>query len=503
MPYFPIELPPGVYRSGTELQSSGRFYDADLVRWRNGALEPIGGWYTAANWGVPDDVNLTGLARAIRVWSDNDGGAQCAVGTHSSLYAVDRAMVAYDITPAGYTVGLPDSESIGGFGNDLYGTGLYGVPRGFSIEPRDVTVWSLDTFGEDLVCCTADDGIIYEWALNTGSSATPVANAPTARALVVTADRILMALGANGNPRALAWSNQEDDTDWTPTALTYAGDFILQTSGKLMCGRRVRGGTLLLTTTDVHFATFKGQPFVYGFEQKGGAGTGIISQGAIATMDGEAVPASAVWMGQQGFFAFNGYVQPLPCDVAGLIFTDINRQQISKVSAFHNADFGEVTWYYPSASSSENDRYVTWNYRDDWWTIGKSGIRTCGTEKGPFRNPIDVSAAGLMYWREYGLDHDGAEPFAETGPFHANEGNKVIQVSKIIPDERTVGDVEMTVFTRFQPKGTEYTEGPFTLTEETDCRFQAREMRVRYSGVRLAPWRVGHFRLEGREMSPR
>jgi hypothetical protein len=575
MAYFPIELPPGVYRSGTELQSSGRFYDADLVRWRNGALEPIGGWYNSADWGTVD-----GVARAIRVWTDNDGNAQGAIGTHKHLYAIDRALITYDITPiratttptdpfdttsgsaivtvtdaahgalvgdtvivsgatavggltlngpyevltkttntftvnaganasstanGGGTVtldyqihpGVADSDSVGGYGNEPYGTGLYGIARGVSVTPHDVTVWSLDTFGENLNACQADDGVIYEWSLSTGSPAVAVANAPTARALVVTNERILMALGANGNPRGLAWSNQEDNTDWTPSATTYAGDFILQTSGKLMCGRRVRGGTLLLTTVDAWLAEFLGQPFVYGFEQKGGAGTGVIAQGAVATMDGEAVPANAVWMGQQGFFAYNGYVQPLVCEVAGLVFADINRAQISKVSAWHNADFGEVTWFYPSASSKENDRYVTWNYRDDWWTIGQSGIRTCGTEKGPLNEPLAVDVDGKPYKHEYGLDHGGSEPFAESGPFHIKEGAKVIQVTKIIPDEHILGDVEMTVFTRFQPKGEEFVEGPFTLSDETDCRFQAREMRVRYTGTRLAPWRVGHFRLDG------
>jgi hypothetical protein len=499
MALFPIELPPGVLRSGTELQSSGRFYDADLVRWRGGALEPIGGWTAKTG------ASVSGAARAIRIWPDNDGQAWVAVGTHTNLYAMDRGGEVFDITPEGYVAGIADIDHSRGYGDDLYGeynldhvpTSAYGARRRDDANTRDVTVWSLDTFGEDLVGCTADDGRIYEWSPGAATPAAAVSGAPTARAVVVTAERILMALGANGNPRALAWSDQEDDTDWTASTTGYAGDFVLQTSGKLMAGRRVRGGALLLTDSDVWLAEFLGQPFVYGFQQKGGAGTGLIAQGAIATMDGEAVPAQAVWMGQQGFFTYNGYVQPLACEVAGLVFTDIQRDRISKVSAFHNADFGEVTWCYPSGSSNENDRYVTWNYREDWWTIGRSGVRLCGSEKGPLANPLAVDASGAIFEHEVGLEHGGAEPFAQTGPFLIGEGDRVVQVTRIIPDEKTLGDVTAQVFLRFQPNGPETAKGPFTLKSQTDVRFVARELRVRLTGARLAPWRVGRFKLEG------
>lgn len=488
---FPISLPPGVLRSGTETQSAGRFYDTNLVRWLAGALQPIGGWVRLGT------DSVSGVARAIRSWTDNLGAAKIAIGTHTKLYAVTRAGVLTDITPEGFTEGIADSDFAGGYGNGLYGRGAYGTPRNVTIDPNDVTVWSLDNFGENLVCCTADDGVIYEWALDPMTAAEPVTDAPSARAIVVTADRILMALGADGNPRKVQWSGQENDTDWTSTTTNYAGEFILQTAGKLMAGRRVRGGTLLLTSADVWLAEFLGQPLVYGFEQKGGAGTGIVSQGAIAVMDGEAVPASAVWMGQQGFFAYNGYVQPLECEVADYVFRDINRAQISKVSAFHNADFGEVIFFYPSAGSIENDRYVTWNYRENWWAIGHSGIRTAGTEKGPLRDPLAVSADGKIYRHETGLDYEGAEPYAETGPFQIGQGDKVAQILKIIPDEKTLGDVDCTFYLKFEPEAVESTYGPVTLTDYTDVRFTARSFRVRMTGTLLAPWRVGNFQLEG------
>src|SRR4051794_10636670 len=108
MALFPIDLPPGVARGGTILQSQGRYYDADLVRWMDGTLQPIKGWRTKA------DTPVSGKARAVLVWRDNDGVAWTAVGTHSNLYIMDRAGGVSDITPTGYLVGNPDSTFRGG-----------------------------------------------------------------------------------------------------------------------------------------------------------------------------------------------------------------------------------------------------------------------------------------------------------------------------------------------------------------------------------------------------
>ncbi len=581
MATFPIELPPGVERSATADQSSGRYYDTNLVRWRQRALEPVGGWRQKGT-----DSAGAG-ARAIKIWSDNSGQAWIAIGTYRKLLAMDRAGELSDITPiratttptdpfdttdtsttvlvtdtahgatAGvdviisgasavggitidgtYTVltvptantytiahtspasatangggsvtikyqmnpGRLDSDFRGGYGNGNYGVGTYGTPRGDNANPNDVSVWSLDTFGEDLVGVMADDGIICEWGLDVSAPAEAVTGAPTARALVVTAERILMALGADGNPREVDWSNQEDDTDWTPSTTNYAGDFILQTPGKLMCGRRVRGGTLLLTDVDAHLAEFIGQPLVYGFRQVGAAGTGIVAQGAIATIDGDSSPISAIWMGPQGFMGYNGAVQSIPCPVAPYVFDDINRTQITKVTASHNADFGEVIFYYPSGSSTENDRAVRYNYREDWWSIDHDGIRLCGSEKGPLAHPLAVDSTGRILEHEVGLDHEDADWYAETGPFLIGEGDRNIQVLKVYPDERTLGDSDVTFLTRFRPNGDESEFGPYSLSEETDVRFTAREVRVRITGTRLAAAAVGRFKLEGRESSRR
>ena len=39
-----LNIPAGVYRNGTDLQSQGRWRDASLVRWHDGIMRPVGGW---------------------------------------------------------------------------------------------------------------------------------------------------------------------------------------------------------------------------------------------------------------------------------------------------------------------------------------------------------------------------------------------------------------------------------------------------------------------------
>jgi len=89
-------------------------------------------------------------------------------------------------------------------------------------------VWSLDTFGQYLIATNAEDGRIFEWALDPDEPATLIEAAPTHnRALVTTEEGFIFALGA-GNPRLVAWADQQSDTDWTADPTRQAGSFPIQ-----------------------------------------------------------------------------------------------------------------------------------------------------------------------------------------------------------------------------------------------------------------------------------
>ena len=487
MALIPLKIPPGVYRNGTEYQSAGRWYDANLVRWYENTLRPIGGWRKKTA------TALTGLCRGLLTWRDNGGTAWAAFGTNSKLYVMSgTTAVVKDITPTGFTSGIADSTSITGYGYNTYGSSAYGIQRPASDTFTPATTWSLDAWGEYLVGCSNYDGKLYEWQLGftTPTLAAVITNAPTGCAAVhATAERFLFALGASSNGRLVKWCDQENNTVWTPLATNQAGDFEINSSGSLKCGKRVRGINLLFTDVDVHTASYVGLPYVYSFERVG-AGCGVISAQAVAAID-----TAAMWMSRSGFWIFDGYVKPIPCDVSDYVFQNMNYAQASKVYAVHNSKYGEVWWFYPSNSSNEVDSYVTYNYRENHWNIGVMG-RTAGTDRGVFTNPIMVDASGYIYEHEVGYAYDSGSVYAESGPMEIGNGDNIMSVRQVIPDEQTLGEVQISFKTRFYPMDTEYTYGPYSAAIPTDVRFSGRQVKIRYTGAVLEDWRVGVNRIE-------
>ena len=484
--YIPLKLPPGIYRNGTEYQAAGRWYDANLVRWYENTLRPMGGWRKRSA------SQMTGLCRGFITWRANDAERWIAAGTQSKLYAMNEAGTLKEITPTSITAGIADATIKTGYGYSTYGSFAYGVARPDLGGLIPATTWSLDTWGEYLVACSSADGKLYEWQLGftTPTLAAAITNAPTGnKALLVTAERILFALGAGGNPRKVQWCDQEDNTVWTPAATNQAGDFELATVGTLIAGKRVKGINLLFTDTDCHTATYIGAPFIYGFE-KAGSGCGLISAQAVAAID-----TAAIWMSKSGFWTYDGYVKPLPSDVSDYVFSNMNFNQASKVYAVHNSQFGEIWWYYPSSGSNENDSYVIYNYRENSWNIG-SLARTAGTDAGVFTNPLLVSADGYIYEHEVGFAYDGASVYAESGPVQLGNGDNIMSVRQVVPDEQTLGEAVVSFKTRNYPTGTQSTFGPYTAANPTDVRFAARQVNVKVTGAVLADWRIGVMRLE-------
>jgi hypothetical protein len=78
-----------------------------------------------------------------------------------------------------------------------------------------------------------------------------------------------------------------------------------------------------------------------------------------------------------------------------------------------------------------------------------------------------------------------------------------MDVTDLIPDEQTQGDVSATFKTRFYPNDTEYTHGPYSMATPTSVRFQGRQVRMRIDSARLTDWRMGVPRLEARPMGRR
>lgn len=488
----PLEVPPGVFKNGTDLMAKDRWTDASLVRFHEDSLRPIGGWREFK------DTGITNVIRSMVGWQSNAGERYIAAGTNSELHIIETNGTVSDITPAGFVSGFETATINTGYGGGLYGAGTYGTPRDDASTYTEAATWALDTWGENLVACNFADGELYEWTLDTAVAAAPITNSPTnCEGLLATEERFLFALGADGNPRKVAWCDQEDNTTWTPAATNQAGDIELQTNGTIQQAVRTRGEAVILTDVDAHTATFIGGTAVYSFQRIGDA-CGVVSRQAAASANG-----TAYWMGRRGFFRYDGgSVEPVASDVSDYVFTNINRDQISQTWCMTNTQFGEIWWFYPSEASTEVDSYVVYNYREGHWNIGML-TRTAGIDQGVFRYPMMADASGSAYEHENGYNHGSDTPYAETGPVMIGTGDRNMVVTDLIPDEEVQGEVTATFKTRFFPNGTEYSYGPFNMSTPTNVRFQGKQVRMRVEGNSNENWRVGIMRLEAKEGSKR
>lgn len=497
----PLKIPPGVVRRGTEYQSAGRWYDVNLVRWVDGILQPIGGWQVLKDGSSPPvDLQVTGKARGSHAWVGTSSASYLAIGTHSKLYAFSGTAL-FDITPSGLAAGREDSANSGGYGYSTYGYGSYGTPRTTAALFDTATTWTLDNFGNYLLGIHSDDGRLFVWQNSYTTAAAPVtASAGTvpsnSKAVVVTEERFVFVLAADGNPRLVRWCDQEDYTNWAVTATTQAGDFELQTSGRLRAGKKIRGGVLLWTEDDVHLSRYIGPPLVYGFERLA-TGCGIISPHAAQTADGV-----AYWLAEGGFFAFDGAVRQVQCDVWDYLRTRINRGQADKIHAVRVPDYGEIQWFYPSTNSTEIDSYVLYNYQTGVWSMGACA-RTTGLPKGAYSNQLYVAPNGKIYEHEIGNLYSGDTPHVQSGPVEVMGGEQVLRVSKVIPDERSLGDLSLTFKARLYPTSEEVSDGPYTLTNPTSVRVTGRQFSVRLDGAEGVDWRLGDFRVAVKALGAR
>ena len=160
MTLIPLNIPAGVYRNGTDLQSEGRWRDANLVRWHDGVMRPVGGWRLRSS--AAADAPLRGMLS----WVNNQNNPYTASGTFDRLYVWNAAGLVQDITPSNFKAGRIDAAAFTGFGGGFYGLSTYGTARPITSRVQPATSWHLQPWGEYLVALSADDGKIYEWDLD-------------------------------------------------------------------------------------------------------------------------------------------------------------------------------------------------------------------------------------------------------------------------------------------------------------------------------------------------
>jgi len=110
--------------------------------------------------------------------------------------------------------------------------------------------------------------------------------------------------------------------------------------------------------------------------------------------------------------------------------------------------------------------------------------------------PLMVSSDGFIYEHEVGYAYDSGVLYAESGPLEIGQGDNIMSVRQVIPDEQTLGEVVVSFKSRLYPMATETTHGPYPAAQPTDVRFSGRLVKVKYTGAVLEDWRVGVSKLD-------
>ena len=359
------------------------------------------------------------------------------------------------------------------------------------------------------------------------------------------------------NRMLIRWSARHNPFDWTPSPSNEAGGEVLRHGSLIMQAVATKDEIVILTDSAAYSMRYVGYPEIYGVKRVGSNVSAISNNCAVAA------GSEVYWMGSGQFYMYNGIVQVMPKNVTSYVFDDINNDQLNKIFASTNTAFSEVTWFYPSTDSFENDRYVTYNTTNQAWSFGLMDMltvnaaddinpsvestqkynRTAWQDATVFANPIacypysivndaipKVSLSSI-FTHEKGTAAGGTRDIdyrIESGEVDILDGERYTYFDKIIPDIQTFnvtdvnsGSVTMSIQGRDLPGRDINSQGDSSVIalatpddttglnytpdhNATSIRGRARSISVKVSSMASGfGWRLGEIRLrfrpDGRE----
>ena len=484
--------------------------------------------------------------------------------TSNTVFTITQTTNATATVATGGSIDVVPYEQVGpaeqtygyGFGVGAYGSTIGGTEWGNAVNAASVVLepglWSLSNFGQVLVATIAN-GKTFTWdsaiaaRLTTRASTTTsgfqTTNNPTATriTLISPTTRHLIHLGTEttiGDPSTqddmfIRFSVDENINEYTPEATNTAGTQRIQDGTKIMGALVAKENILVWTDNALYTMKFVGAPFTFGFEQVG-TNCGLIGKNAAIEIDGV-----AYWMGNNGFFSFDGTVNTLPCSVEDFVYDDIDTTKGQQVNAGINNLFTEVVWWYPTAGSDFNNRYVVFNYGQtntptpmgNWYTgTNVNSIRTSWTDSLVYPKPYATSynssddgdfpvvigqsglGASVFFEQETGTDQvnpDGSvttlTSFIQSFNFslQANQSEIFLAMRRFLPNFKVLtGNNQVTIGVSDYPSdsviGTRLS--PFTIdatTDKVDTRARGRYASIKIENINLGEtWRFGTFQVD-------
>lgn len=414
--------------------------------------------------------------------------------THSSAATSDATGGGASVQAA-YQIGIGKEDSIAtlGWGVGTWSAETWGTPRTNGVITPART-WSLGVRNGNLYANPRGGGI-YKWDPSSGDRAAALTNAPAkATSILVTTEGIIAALGAEGALMDIAWCDQDDDTEWTPASTNTADTRTIQGGSELLQGIPMRLGMhLLLSDTSAIAMRYTGDDWVYQIQEVA-AGCG-----AIGPMAGCQYGGIAYWMSRSDFMMFDGAARPIPnsADIRDYVYSRLNDQQRAKCFAAVNAKYAEIWFFYPGGGSTEIDSYAMVNLNDFSWAVG-SLERTSWIDRGVFDWPLAMGTDGYIYRHEHGVDADGdpLEAYITTAPLDIGDGERGFDIIAVVPDFKDQsGELEITVYTRWEPQAPLETNGPFTASG-SDYRVDTAATSGRQAAIKFSSnVEGGYFRI--------
>ena len=331
-----------------------------------------------------------------------------------------------------------------GWGAGGWGSGVWGTSAS---DPTPLQLWNQYNYGEDLLFGPRGGGIYY-WDSSTGTGTRGVnltvsgdADTPLFQNKIVVSDasRFTLVFGTNDygastlDPMLIRWSDQENFLVWSPAITNQAGSIRLSTGSEIVTAIQTRQEIVTFTDQALYSLQYLGPPYVWG-TQLLGDNISIAGPNAVALASGV-----VYWMGVDKFYAYDGRVQTLNCDLRRYVFNDFNQDQAAQVFAGTNEGFNEVWWFYCSAGSTVVDKYVIYNYLEKIWYYGTMG-RTAWLDSGLLNFPIAATYINNIVNHEDGVDDNSTSvpaPIAaniSSSEFDIGDGHNFGFVWRVLPD---------------------------------------------------------------------
>ena len=261
---------------------------------------------------------------------------------------------------------------------------------------------------------------------------------------------------------------------------------------------------------------YVGPPYTFGFQQLG-ANCGCIGPHASADVNGV-----SYWMSKDAFYVFDGTVKKLPCTVQDYVFKDINIVEAAKTHVGINTQFNEVTWWYCSSGQNYINRFVTYNYLEDVWSVGtlaRTSWQDLGTYDKPLATDYDSTSTaatistiyGLtagrsrVYYHEDGVNAvtDPIPSYIKSGYFDIGDGDEMMYMRRFIPDFKDqTENLTVHLLLRPYPQGEAVPSSldPYVIspnTEKVDTRARGRQISLRVASDGVGSnWRFGTMRVD-------